>query len=138
MGVGTIEQRAWHIATDTLTVHERLGHKWAIQALFALYDAHPQPLRLGDLVGLIGARGEGTVWPNTLRQTLDHLRSYGLVERHDVGPATGPSQQPVSHTFTITNLGRELVDLLKLLGQWVHQNWPELRLDARRGEADTA
>jgi DNA-binding HxlR family transcriptional regulator len=134
--VGTIERREKLIATALLAAHGRLRHKWAIQALYELYDARPQPLRFGDLVGALGALGNGTVWQNTLRQTLDHLRSYGLVVRELDNPRAGLHHQSASHIYTLTMLGGELVELLKPVGQWVHDNWPELEVDPRYGEVD--
>jgi DNA-binding HxlR family transcriptional regulator len=52
--VGAIERREKLIATGLLAAHERLRHKWAIQVLYALHDAGPQPLRFGDLVDPVG------------------------------------------------------------------------------------
>jgi DNA-binding HxlR family transcriptional regulator len=141
-GVGTIEQRARHLANSLQTANERLGRKWAIESLHALYDAHPEPLRFGDLVRILGALDEDTVWESTLRRTLDHLRSHRLVARRP-DPAGTPANsrhrdRSVSHMYiyTITRPGRKLVNLLRPIGEWVLENWPELDAEAGREEVD--
>lgn len=144
-GVGTIEQRARHIANGLQTANERLGRKWAIESLHALYDAYPEPLRYGDLVRILGALDKDTVWESTLRRTLDHLRSHRLISRRP-DPAGKPADadrrgQSTSHhmyMYTITGPGRRLLDLLRPIGEWVLENWPELDADAGRDEVQTA
>jgi DNA-binding HxlR family transcriptional regulator len=140
--VGTIEQRARHLTNGLQTANERLGRKWAIESLLALYDAYPEPLRYGDLVRILGALDKDTVWETTLRRTLDHLRSHRLVARQPdpAGPPVSSDHQDqgASHMYmyTITGPGRELVDLLRPIGEWVLDNWPELDADAGRDEVD--
>lgn len=134
--MGTIEDRRWHFATK---IKERLGHKWALEALDALYDAHPRSLRLGDLIRTLGALDQGTVWPTTLRQTLDHLRADGLITREIENP--GPvrlGHHSASHAFRITDLGHQLVELLGTLNRWVRENWPEPDADSGNGERNQA
>jgi DNA-binding HxlR family transcriptional regulator len=140
-GVRAIEQqRAQHIANGLQTANERLGRKWALESLHALYDAYPGPLRFGDLVRLLGALDEDTVWESTLRRTLDHLRSHRLVTRlpDPAGPPAKSAHRdrgaPHLYMYAITDPGRELVDLLRPIGVWVLEHWPEL--DAGRDDVD--
>ncbi len=85
---------------------EILSDRWAVPVLFALSQ---RPRRHGELVTVIGG-----VSRKVLTQTLRRLQQYGLVERH--------VRAPRLIEYTLTDLGRTLVEPIDVLTDWARDH----------------
>jgi DNA-binding HxlR family transcriptional regulator len=85
---------------------EIMSDKWAVLVLFGLSR---QPRRHGELVDLIGG-----VSRKVLTQTLRRLQEYGLVERR--------AEAPRRVEYSLTDLGRTLIEPIDVLTQWAHEH----------------
>ncbi|MGW1740546.1 winged helix-turn-helix transcriptional regulator [Nocardia sp. NPDC001965] len=86
---------------------EIISDKWAVLVLFGLSG---EPRRHGELVELIG----GGISRKVLTQTLRRLQQYGLVERH--------AEAPRRVVYSLTDLGRTLVEPIDVLTDWARQH----------------
>jgi DNA-binding HxlR family transcriptional regulator len=83
-----------------------ISDKWAVLVLFGLSQ---QPRRHGELAGLIGG-----ISRKVLTQTLRRLQQYGLVERR--------AEAPRRVEYTLTDLGRTLVEPIEVLTTWARDH----------------
>ncbi|MFT3967442.1 MAG: helix-turn-helix domain-containing protein [Sphingobium sp.] len=91
---------------------DRIGDKWSVLILLLLGDTD---LRFNEL----GRRIEG-ISQKMLSQTLRSLERDGLVTR-TVEPA-----KPVTVTYGITGLGRELLGALRFIMDWAERRMPDV------------
>jgi DNA-binding HxlR family transcriptional regulator len=94
----------------TRALLDRVGDKWSVLILLLLGEADT---RFNGLKRRIGG-----VSQKMLSQTLRSLERDGLLRR-DVEPTT-----PVSVTYRITPLGRELLGALRLMIDWAETRMP--------------
>ena len=87
---------------------EVIADKWAVVALWGLHEG---PQRHSDLITLIGG-----ISKKMLTQTLRRLQANGLVTRHDHGGV------PPRVEYELTELGRTLMDPIRMLTEWAEQN----------------
>jgi DNA-binding HxlR family transcriptional regulator len=121
--VDTNQHELWESAEGLLSTVTCLRHKWAIEALWVLH-ASGDSQRLGEMLRVVGRLDDtGTVWPNTLRKTLDHLHSHGLVGRQPES-SSDSTDQVASYVYSLSDLGQELVEQLQPLGRWARHRWP--------------
>ena len=95
---------------------EIIADKWAVVVLYGLAD---KPRRHGDLARLIGG-----ISSKVLTHTLRRLESSGLVARHVYAEA------PPRVEYRLTELGRTLIDPIRMLAQWAEANGDAI-LDAQ-------
>src|SRR5437667_281456 len=93
-----------------------IAAKWAVVVLYGLAD---KPRRHGDLARLIGG-----ISNKVLTHTLRRLESSGLVARHVYAAA------PPRVEYELTELGRTLIDPIRMLAQWAEANGDAI-LDAQ-------
>ncbi len=87
--------------------------KWRMIIILALED---EPKRFGDLKRCIG-----DVTQSVLTENLRGLQRDGYLTRSvDPGP-------PVAVSYELTPLGRELLQMLKPLVYWSHENMDQVR-----------
>ena len=122
----TIARRGNAYASDcpTRQLLDRIGDKWSALILLLLGD---EAMRFNAL-----KRQVGGISQKMLSQTLRSLERDGLVRR-DVEPT-----MPVSVTYAITPLGRELLDALRMLTDWAELRIGDVaqaqaRYDSRNG-----
>ena len=87
---------------------EVIADKWAVVVLWGLNEG---PQRHSDLVTLIGG-----ISKKMLTQTLRRLQANGLVTRHDHGGV------PPRVEYQLTDLGRTLMNPIRMLTEWAEQN----------------
>lgn len=112
-------------------VLDRIGEKWTTLVIRILDGG---TLRYSDL-----QRRVGGVSQKMLTQTLRSLERDGLVERH-VFPVVPPRVE-----YSLTPLGRTLVEPLDAICRWAERHLPEMlqarsrndRKEPRRAEART-
>jgi DNA-binding HxlR family transcriptional regulator len=81
-----------------------LGDRWSPTVIAALLDG---PLRYGELMGRLDG-----IAPNILSARLKKLEQDGLI-------ASSPySKRPPRFEYRLTEAGRELSDLVRLLAAW--------------------
>jgi DNA-binding HxlR family transcriptional regulator len=95
---------------------EIIADKWAVVVLYGLAD---KPRRHGDLATLIGG-----ISNKVLTHTLRRLEGSGLVARHVYAEA------PPRVEYELTELGRTLIDPIRMLAQWAEANGDAI-LDAQ-------
>jgi DNA-binding HxlR family transcriptional regulator len=95
---------------STRLLLDRIGDKWSILLLTMLGR---EPLRFSELRRRIDGISQ-----KMLSQTLRSLERDGLVLR-DVEPTV-----PVTVTYTISSLGRELLGAMRLLIDWAETRMP--------------
>ena len=95
----------------------RLGDKWTVLVIMTLGEG---PHRFSDV-----KRRVVGISQRMLTLTLRALERDGLVER-TVHPTTPPKVE-----YALTDLGREFLDPVRTLAEWVMTNTP--RMDAARG-----
>ena len=95
---------------------EIIADKWAVVVLYGLAD---KPRRHCDLARLIGG-----ISSKVLTHTLRRLESSGLVSRHVYAEA------PPRVEYELTELGRTLIDPIRMLAQWAEANGDAI-LDAQ-------
>ena len=88
-------------------------------AVVVLYGLADKPRRHGDLARLIGG-----ISSKVLTHTLRRLESSGLVARHVYAEA------PPRVDYELTELGRTLIDPIRMLAQWAEANGDAI-LDAQ-------
>ena len=99
---------------------EIIADKWAVVVLYGLAAG---PRRHGELAELIGG-----ISKKVLTQTLRRLQGSGLVDRQVYAEA------PPRVDYALTELGRTLVEPIRMLAEWAEANG-EAVLDARdRGQ----
>jgi DNA-binding HxlR family transcriptional regulator len=91
---------------------DRIGDKWSVLILLLLGD---RELRFGQLKQRIGGISQ-----KMLSQTLRALERDGLVTRHVVATV------PVSVSYRVTPLGRDLLAALRLMIDWAETRMPEV------------
>jgi DNA-binding HxlR family transcriptional regulator len=105
-------------------VLERIGEKWTTLVIRVLDDG---TLRYSDL-----QRRVGGVSQKMLTQTLRGLERDGLVARH-VFPVVPPRVE-----YSLTPLGRSLVEPLDAICRWAERHLPEmLQARARTARRET-
>jgi DNA-binding HxlR family transcriptional regulator len=124
---GSVFPRGNAFARDcpTRKLLDRIGDTWSVLLLRLLGDG---PQRFSAL-----KRAVDGISQKMLSQTLRSLERDGLVTRH------AEPTVPVSVTYTLTPLGRELLDALGFLIDWAetrmgHVSANQQRYDARRLE----
>jgi DNA-binding HxlR family transcriptional regulator len=100
---------------------DRIGDKWSVLILLLLGD---QERRFGQLKQRIGGISQ-----KMLSQTLRALERDGLVTRHAVATV------PVTVSYRVTPLGRDLLAALRLMIDWAETRMPEVA--AAQGHYDT-
>ena len=95
---------------------EIIADKWAVVVLYGLAD---KPRRHGELARLIGG-----ISNKVLTHTLRRLQNSGLVTRRAYAEA------PPKVEYELTELGRTLIDPIRMLAQWAETNG-EAILDAQ-------
>jgi DNA-binding HxlR family transcriptional regulator len=100
---------------------DRIGDKWSVLILLLLGD---QERRFGQLKQRIGGISQ-----KMLSQTLRALERDGLVTRHAVATV------PVTVSYRVTPLGRDLLAALRLMIDWAETRMPEVA--AAQGRYDT-
>jgi DNA-binding HxlR family transcriptional regulator len=104
---------------------DRIGDKWSVLILLLLGDGE---WRFGQLKQRIGGISQ-----KMLSQTLRALERDGLVTRHAVATV------PVSVSYRVTPLGRDLLAALRLMIDWAETRMPEVVEAQRRYDTrDTA
>ncbi|NYD90084.1 winged helix-turn-helix transcriptional regulator [Sphingomonas melonis] len=96
---------------------DRIGDKWSVLILLLLGDGK---WRFGQLKQRIGGISQ-----KMLSQTLRALERDGLVTRHAVATV------PVSVSYRVTPLGRDLLAALRLMIDWAETRMPEV-IEAQR------
>ena len=111
---GTRPARGRVFASDcpTRKLLDRIGDKWSALILLVLGD---EDTRFNELKRQIGGISQ-----KMLSQTLQSLKRDGLIARH-VEPTT-----PVTVTYSITALGRELLAALRFMIEWAEIRLPEV------------
>lgn len=95
---------------------EIIADKWPVVVLYGLSNG---PVRHGDLVELVGG-----ISKKVLTQTLRRLEGHGLVTRHV------HAQVPRRVEYELTELGRTLIEPIRMLTNWAEHNG-EAILDAQ-------
>jgi len=103
---------------------DRIADKWSILIVYALVDG---PLRHGELRRTIQGISQ-----KMLTQTLRSMESDGLVAR-DVKKTVPPHVE-----YSLTPLGRTLMDPLVAICQWAMGHLPEVRKARQRAERKRA
>jgi DNA-binding HxlR family transcriptional regulator len=83
---------------------QRVGDRWSLLVIDALMES---PLRFNDLSQAV----EG-IAPNVLSERLRRLEGAGVIT------AQPYSQRPLRHEYRLTEDGRELAGVLRLLSSW--------------------
>lgn len=92
---------------------ERIANKWTVLIVYALIQGKK---RYGDL-----QRQVSGVSPKMLIQNLRRLERCGLVER-TVYPVVPPKVE-----YSLTLLGKSLVEPLAILGEWAYKHIDEVK-----------
>jgi DNA-binding HxlR family transcriptional regulator len=92
----------------TRLVLDRIGDKWTVLVVLLLSDG---PMRFSELRGHLGR-----VAPKVLTQTLRRMERDGLVTREIY------AQVPPRVDYTLTDLGRSLIEPIVVLGDWAEIN----------------
>jgi len=100
--------------TDVL---RRIGDKWTVLVVVLLGQ---RPHRFNDL-----HRGIETISQRMLTRTLRGLAEDGLVHR-EVLPTNPPSVE-----YSLTRLGRSLLEPLSILAEWAIENQPVIAASRR-------
>ena len=87
---------------------EVIADKWAVVVLWGLNEG---PRRHSDLITLIGG-----ISKKMLTQTLRRLQTNGLVSRRGFGGV------PPRVEYELTELGRTLMDPIRMLTEWAEEN----------------
>ncbi|MBJ6987627.1 MULTISPECIES: helix-turn-helix domain-containing protein [unclassified Devosia] len=103
---------------------DRIGDKWSVLILLVLGD---EDTRFNDLKRQIGGISQ-----KMLSQTLQSLKRDGLITRA-VEPTT-----PVTVTYSITPLGRELLAALRFMIDWAEVRLPDVEKAQRLHDAALA
>ena len=103
---------------------DRIADKWSILIVYALVDG---PLRHGELRRTIQGISQ-----KMLTQTLRSMESDGLVAR-DVKEMIPPHVE-----YSLTPLGRTLMDPLVAICQWAMGHLPEVRKARQRADRKRA
>jgi len=98
---------------NSRTVIDVLANKWVIYLLAALRERGP--MRFNEL-----ARRIGNITQKVLTQTLRTLERDGLVSR-TVYPTTPPRVD-----YALTDLGRNLSEVVLVIGEWSHDHADEI------------
>jgi DNA-binding HxlR family transcriptional regulator len=104
---------AFSPACPTREVLALISGKWVCLTLVALDDG---TMRYSQLAGQVGG-----ISHKMLTQTLRALESHGLVER-TVTPTI-----PVMVDYSLTELGRSLVPVVKAIKTWAESNVEQVR-----------
>lgn len=115
---------AWNVlspACPTRQVLNRVADRWTMLVVLALQARGT--LRFSQL-----RREVGGVTQKMLTQTLRGLERDGLVTR-EVVPTV-----PVTVSYTLTGLGRELSDVVGVVRQWAYANMAQI--DNARADYD--
>jgi DNA-binding HxlR family transcriptional regulator len=92
----------------TRLVLDRIGDKWTVLIVLLLSDGS---LRFSELRGHLGR-----VAPKVLTQTLRRMERDGLVSREIF------AEVPPRVNYTLTDLGRSLIEPIVVLGDWAEIN----------------
>lgn len=83
---------------------DRIGDRWSLLIIDALQD---QPLRFSDLAERVSG-----IAPNILSNRLGRLEAQGVLA------STPYSERPPRHVYELTEAGRDLAGVLRLLAHW--------------------
>jgi DNA-binding HxlR family transcriptional regulator len=111
-GTRTARGRVFESDCPTRKLLDRIGDKWSALILLVLGD---EDTRFNDLKRQIGGISQ-----KMLSQTLQSLKRDGLIMR-TVEPTT-----PITVTYSITPLGRELLAALRFMIEWAEVRLPEV------------
>jgi DNA-binding HxlR family transcriptional regulator len=98
---------------------EVIADKWAVVVLWGLNDG---PRRHSELIALIGG-----ISKKVLTQTLRGLQTNGLVDRQDFGGV------PPRVEYELTEVGRTLMDPVRMLTEWAEENGDAILAAQERG-----
>ena len=83
---------------------ERIGDRWSLLIINALQEA---PLRFSDIADRVTG-----IAPNILSSRLSRLEEEGVI-------LSSPySEKPLRHAYELTDAGRDLAGVLRLLAHW--------------------
>ena len=108
-------------ACPSRAVLDRIADKWTALIIYALSDG---TLRYGELQRRIGG-----ITQKMLTQTLRSLERDGLVQRK-VYPVVPPRVE-----YSLTRLGRTLIEPLRALCRWSEKHLAELQANRARAKA---
>ena len=108
-------------ACPSRQVLDRLSDKWSTLIIYSLRE---DTLRYGELQRRIGG-----VSQKMLTQTLRSLEDDGIVER-TVYPVVPPMVE-----YSLTPLGKTLIEPLSAICQWAEKHLPQLEANRRRSAA---
>ncbi|KOV70789.1 winged helix-turn-helix transcriptional regulator [Streptomyces sp. MMG1121] len=115
-------------------VLEHLTSRWGVLVLAELME---RPYRFSELRRAVSRFGGRNVSEKMLTQTLQTLERDGLVHR-DAKPVIPPRVD-----YSLTDLGREGAERVRVLAQWTHDRMDEVEkarqvYDAKRRAYDEA
>jgi len=94
-------------------VLRHLTSRWGGLLILALQSQHPQ--RFGDL-----RRRVEDISERMLAQTLRWLEADGMIDRRDFQTV------PPHVEYTLTPLGREAAEKMRVLADWIESNLPQI------------
>ncbi|WP_243074105.1 helix-turn-helix domain-containing protein [Microbacterium sp. SS28] len=100
-------------------VFARIGERWTMFVILAL--AGDTPLRFTELKARVGV-----VTAKVLTETLRALETDGLISREAF------RESPPRVEYTLTPLGRSLLEAIQTMRDWAQQHVPELVAARRR------
>lgn len=101
---------------------DRIGDKWSVLVLLLLGDAELRFSRIKQRIDGVSQK--------MLSQTLRALERDGLVTRHALATV------PVTVSYRITPLGRDLLDALQRMIDWAETRMPDVAAAQRRYDED--
>ncbi|MEH3158468.1 MAG: helix-turn-helix domain-containing protein [Sphingomonas taxi] len=101
---------------------DRIGDKWSVLVLLLLGDAELRFSRIKQRIDGVSQK--------MLSQTLRALERDGLVTRHPLATV------PVTVSYRITPLGRDLLDALQRMIDWAETRMPDVAAAQRRYDED--
>lgn len=100
-------------ACPSRIVFGRIGERWTMFVILALADG--RPMRFTDLKCRVGV-----VTAKVLTETLRALEADGLVSRQAY------RESPPRVEYTLTALGRSLLEPIQAMREWAERHVPEL------------
>jgi DNA-binding HxlR family transcriptional regulator len=104
----------------------RIGDKWSLLVIHVLVEMPDRRGRFSDL-----KRSIPGISQRMLTATVRNLERDGMLTRHVY------AEVPPRVEYELTALGRELMDPVRALVQWLQSNWPVIRGARDRFDART-